>query len=136
VLCGDDDVQTHERSGTNPGRAKATAAAAARAVHGLAVFPEGLPSGGSDFNDLHAHIGGAAGLAEVRRIVQAAIEAHQAGQRAAQSANGGKGRHTHRPAPEAASGAADDQACAFDPFTVDDAGVWHHGTDQDGGGWA
>jgi putative DNA primase/helicase len=125
VLCGDDDVQTHTRNGTNPGRVKA--AAAAQAVHGLAVFPEGLPEGGSDFNDLHAHIGGAAGLAEVRRIVQAAIEAHQAGQ---QGANGGRDRHSHRPEP--ARGAADDQARAFDPFTVDDAGVWHMGIDQDG----
>ncbi len=129
VLCGDDDVQTHARSGTNPGRAKATAAA--RAVQGLAVFPEGLPEGGSDFNDLHAHIGGAAGLAELGRIVRAAIEAHQAGQRAAQAANDGGGRHTHRPAPQAAHGAADD-ARAFDPFTVDDSGVWHMGIDQDG----
>lgn len=129
VLCGDDDVQTHARSGTNPGRAKATAAA--RAAQGLAVFPEGLPEGGSDFNDLHQHIGGAAGLAEVRRIVQAAIEAHQAGQRAAQAANGSKGRQTPKAAPLAASMAADD-ARAFDPFTVDDSGVWHTGIDQDG----
>ena len=130
VLCGDDDVQTHERSGTNPGRAKATAAA--RTVQGLAVFPEGLPEGGSDFNDLHQHIGGAAGLAEVGRIVRAAIEAHQAGQQAAQGASGGRGRRAHRHAPEAASGAADDQTRAFDPFTVDDVGVWHHGIYQDG----
>ena len=129
VLCGDDDVQTHARSGTNPGRAKATAAA--RAVQGLAVFPEGLPEGGSDFNDLHQHIGGAAGLAEVRRIVQAAIDAHQAAQRAAQAANGGKGRQTPKATPPAASMAADD-ARAFDPFTVDDSGVWHVGIDQDG----
>ncbi len=129
VLCGDDDVQTHARSGTNPGRAKATAAA--RAVQGLAVFPEGLPEGGSDFNDLHQHIGGAAGLAEVRRIVQAAIEAHQAAQRAAQAANGIKGRQAPKAAPPTASMAADD-ARAFDPFTVDDSGVWHVGIDQDG----
>jgi putative DNA primase/helicase len=130
VLCGDDDAQTHARSGTNPGRAKATAAA--RAVQGVAVFPEGLPEGGSDFNDLHQHIGGAAGLTEVRRIVQAAIDAHQAGQMAAQSANERKARQSPRPAFKAASGAADDPAHAFDPFTVDDAGVWHMGIDQDG----
>ncbi len=51
VLCGDDDADTHARTGHNPGRDKATAAA--RAVAGLAVFPDGLPAGGSDFNDLH-----------------------------------------------------------------------------------
>ncbi len=37
VLCGDDDVQTFARTGNNPGRDKATAAA--RSVQGLAVFP-------------------------------------------------------------------------------------------------
>jgi putative DNA primase/helicase len=60
VLCGDDDADTHARTGHNPGRDKATAAA--RAVQGLAVFPEGLPAGASDFNDMHA----AAGLDAVR----------------------------------------------------------------------
>ena len=130
VLCGDDDVQTHARSGTNPGRAKATAAA--RAVQGLTVFPEGLPEGGSDFNDLHAHIGGAAGLAEVGRIVRAAMEAHRAGHLAAQAANEREARPSTRTARQSASGAADDPGRAFDPFTVDDAGVWHMGIDHDG----
>lgn len=49
--CGDDDRATEARTGTNTGRVKAEAAA--RAVRGLAVFPEGLPDGGSDFNDMH-----------------------------------------------------------------------------------
>ena len=48
------------RTGNNPGRDKATAAA--RSVRGLAVFPEPLPEGASDFNDLHQ----AAGLDAVR----------------------------------------------------------------------
>ncbi|MDZ7862102.1 hypothetical protein [Acidovorax sp.] len=39
VLCGDDDRTTEARTGTNPGREKA--GAAARAVRGLAVFPRG-----------------------------------------------------------------------------------------------
>ena len=76
VLCGDDDLQTFATKGHNPGRDKATAAA--RAVSGLAVFPQGLPDGGSDFNDLHQCIGGAAGLEAVRKIVDEAIEAHRA----------------------------------------------------------
>ena len=74
VLCGDDDVQTFSRTGSNPGRDKATAAA--RSVRGLAVFPAPLSDDGSDFNDLHQ----ADGLEAVRRIVNTAIETHQASQ--------------------------------------------------------
>jgi putative DNA primase/helicase len=120
VLCGDDDAQTLARTGNNPGRDKATAAALA--VHGLAVFPEGLPGGGSDFNDLHQHIGGAAGLAAVRSIVQAAIDAHQVHQ-----------VHQVQPAPASretpATAAAVD---ALDVFDVQDSGVWFVGIEQDG----
>ncbi len=134
VLAGDDDVHTYATKGHNPGRDKATAAA--RAVHGPAVFPEGLPDDASDFNDLHVHIGGDAGLGEVRRIVEAAIDAHHASQtapQAAQVAKAGKGRTK---APRAASGANSDTDHdtdrAFDVFEVSDNGVWHNGIDQDG----
>ncbi len=134
VLAGDDDVQTLATKGHNPGRDKATAAA--RAVGGIAVFPEGLPEGGSDFNDLHHHIGGDAGLVVVRRIVEAAIDAHHAHQTDAQAAQiekAGKGRTK---APRAASGADgdtdQDTGRAFDVFEASDNGVWHNGIDQDG----
>jgi putative DNA primase/helicase len=130
VLCGDDDVQTHERTGNNPGRDKATAAA--RSVRGLAVFPDGLPDGGSDFNDLHQYIGGAAGLDAVRRIVEAAIAAHQAQPADAQAAQSTKAGQRTRAARNEASGAAGDAGRAFDPFTANDEGVWHEGIDQDG----
>jgi putative DNA primase/helicase len=113
VLCGDDDTATQARTGTNAGRVKATAAA--RAVRGLAVFPEGLPDGGSDFNDLHQHLGGAAGLEAVRSIVQAAIDA-----RHAQDAK------ARRP------GAQAGEAAALDVFDVQDSGVWFVGVEQDG----
>lgn len=79
-------------------------------MRGLVPFPEGPPEGGSNFNDLHQ----AASLDAV--------------QRDAQAANGGrtgKGGHGHVEAP---SGAAGDDG----PFTVNDAGVWHQGVDQDG----
>lgn len=102
VLCGDDDAGTQRANGSNPGKDKAMAAA--KAVHGLAVFPEGLPEGGSDFNDLHQHLGGAAGLAAVGNIVQGAVHQHQATQRAAQAAKApktGKGTSDHG---EAATG--------------------------------
>ena len=98
VLCGDDDRATEARTGTNTGRVKAEAAA--RAVRGLAVFPEGLPDGGSDFNDMHQ----AQGLQAVGACVETAIAAHQAEPternrkppQAPQSSKGGTGgaRHT------------------------------------------
>ncbi len=75
ALCGDDDRATQAKTGNNPGRDKATAAAGA--VQGLAVFPVDLPESGSDFNDMHqAH-----GLAAMRTSVVAApldgsVQAH------------------------------------------------------------
>lgn len=131
VLCGDDDLQTLADKGFNPGRDKATAAA--RAVRGLAVFPAGLPEGGSDFNDAHQ----AAGLEAVRRIVEAAIEAHQAAQTAAQAAQTGTAGKDSQKGKRKPSGAGKgpgnaDSDRAYEPFTVDDSGVWFTGADQDG----
>jgi putative DNA primase/helicase len=147
VICGDDDADTHARTGHNPGRDKAMAAA--RAVQGLAVFPEGLPAGASDFNDLHQ----AAGLEAVRCIVEGAIDAHQAAQataettaqtaaQATQATKQGNRPQTKRNkasgpddahAGHDASGASDDDGGrAYQPFAVDDSGVWFTGADQDG----
>ena len=67
VIAGDDDRATEARTGSNPGRLKAEAAA--RAVHGLAVFPAPLPENGSDFNDLHQ----GEGLDAVRACIEGAI---------------------------------------------------------------
>jgi putative DNA primase/helicase len=138
VLCGDDDAQTLAKSGHNPGRDKATAAAGA--VHGLAVFPEALPDGGSDFNDMHQ----AAGLEAVRLLVDWAIDAFSEAQTAAQAAahaaqneNAGKGSQNKRRKPNgsnsrtADSGDSDGGRTA-DRFTVDDSGVWFNGVDQHG----
>ena len=80
VICGDDDAQNLTRTGNNPGRDNATAAA--RSVRGLAVFPAPLTDGGSDFNDLYK----VAGLEAVRCIVEAAIDAHQASPTSAHAA--------------------------------------------------
>ncbi len=129
VLCGDDDAQTLGQSGHNPGRDKATAAA--RAVRGLAVFPNGLPAGGSDFNDLHQ----AAGLDAVRTIVQAAIDAHQADQnnaQAAQTAKTSKRSQSAQLDPGSVNAEAGDGARPFDAFTLNDDGVWHQAIDKDG----
>lgn len=102
AVCGDDDQDTEKQTGTNPGRVKA--AAAARAVHGLALFPKGLPAGGSDFNDLAAHVnaeqGDGAGFEAVRRIVAGVVDAHIAAQTAPQQAKAAKARGKARPSPK------------------------------------
>lgn len=137
VLCGDDDAATEARTGTNTGRVKAEAAA--RTVRGLAVFPEGLPDGGSDFNDMHQ----AQGLQAVGACIDAAIEAHQAEQLnvgaahiyKATSDKGGKASTRTPREPNGANGGhgePPDDGRAFDPFTVNDSGVWHAGVDKDG----
>lgn len=147
VLCGDDDHATEAQGGTNPGRQKAMAAA--QAVRGLAVFPEGLPPGGSDFNDLAAHVnaeqGNGAGLEAVRRIVAAAIDAHAAAQASAQTAKASKargqaGQRQQNGASGPPSGAPGDgggdakrePGSEWDRFTVSDAGVFYQGVDRDG----
>ena len=127
LLCGDDDVQTFARTGRNPGRDKATAAA--RAVRGLAVFPDSLPDGGSDFNDMHQ----AGGLDAVRAIVQTAIDAHRATKSRAQAApatTAGNGGQNAPQAPGGAAGGAD--GGVFDVYAVEDSGVWFTGIEQDG----
>jgi putative DNA primase/helicase len=116
VLCGDDDVQTFARTGNNPGREKATAAA--RAVRGLAVFPAPLPDNASDFNDLHQ----ASGLEAVRAVVQGAIDAHQASQNASHAMQ----------TEQAGIGASPTKRSDYDRFAVNDDGVWHEAIDQDG----
>lgn len=138
VLCGDDDKATEASTGHNPGREKATAAA--RAVRGLAIFPEGLPPGGSDFNDLHAHHGGAAGLEAVRGIVQTAIDAH--GQGPTEPPNGAPDAPQGQPkgeaskAPRGGAGGPQDggdkAAPDWDRFDVTEGGVFYRGVDRDG----
>ena len=66
-----------------------------------AVFPDGLPEGGSDFNDLAAH----AGLEAVRLIVQRAIDA-----------NTSEADHTAR---------APGNESRPPGFSVDESGLWY-----------
>lgn len=82
VICADDDHGTEAAKGHNPGREGAEAAM--RAVitptgWAMVVMPQGLPEGGTDFNDLHVH----AGLAAVRDQVEPMIEVALLGLRAA-----------------------------------------------------
>lgn len=150
LVCGDDDKGTEERKGRNPGRlAAAKAAEAGRTDAGPVgvVFPEGLPAGGKDFNDLHA----AAGLQVVRQQIEEAIAApaqpapaparqrrksahggpDDAGEGArvqlAQSAAAGGPPAARAAAGVAAAGGADRLG-----FVVDESGVWHAKRDKDG----
>ncbi|MBY0463475.1 MAG: DUF927 domain-containing protein, partial [Burkholderiales bacterium] len=125
VVCSDDDADTEARTGTNPGRQKATAAA--KAVKGLALLPEGLPDGGTDFNDLHIYVGGEAGLAAVRAIVEAGLQAYQATQAARMPKAG-----THPAATSASSGNPPEVEPEWDRFHVSDNGVFYKGVDKDG----
>lgn len=133
VICGDDDTDTHAKTGNNPGRDKATAAA--RAVAGLAVFPEPLPAGASDFNDLHQ----AAGLDAVRACIGAAIDSHQAAKTAAQSTQTAKQGHRTNAKQSKASGPPAGQLDhapgdgTFDRFHVNDDGLWFTPPGDDGG---
>ncbi|CAG9932429.1 Toprim domain-containing protein [Candidatus Nitrotoga arctica] len=127
VICGDDDAQNLSRTGNNPGRDKASAAA--RSVQGLSVFPSPLSDGGSDFNDLHQ----GAGLEAVCCIVEAAIDVHQASQtvaHAAQLDTESGASQNKRSKPSGADDAGGDRA--HDPFTVSASGVGFTGADQDG----
>lgn len=90
LVCGDDDRATEARTGKNPGREKAATAARAantEAAPAGVVFPEGLPDGGTDFNDLAAH----AGLDAVRVLIEraAVAPAIPKPQRGAASGDGG-----------------------------------------------
>ncbi|WP_343589680.1 DUF927 domain-containing protein [Paracidovorax wautersii] len=130
VLCGDDDLATAQRTGTNTGRVKAEAAALA--VGGVALFPVGLEAGASDFNDMHQ----AQGLDAVRQAVEGAIEA------ARQAAAPAGASEAGQPRPRAGKGRGEgsagvvaapaEDAAPCDPFTVDDAGVYFHGRDKEG----
>lgn len=116
LMCGDDDVQTSARMGRNPGREKATAAAAA--VGGLAVFPPVASGAGEnvDFNDHHL----SAGLEAVRMVVAGALQAESGAMPLAPKKN--------RQRPTVAA----DDARTREPFTVSDSGVWFSGVDREG----
>jgi putative DNA primase/helicase len=74
LVCGDDDSATEAKGKGNPGRK--AAAAAARVANtstgpAFVCFPDTLPEGGSDFNDMAT----AFGLEAVAALVHAAVQA-------------------------------------------------------------
>ncbi|TXJ04641.1 MAG: DUF927 domain-containing protein [Alicycliphilus sp.] len=126
VLAGDDDRATEARTGRNPGREKAQAAA--QAVGGVAVFPTGALANGEpqnfDFNDQHQ----AQGLQAVAQAVQAAIDAQQAQAPAAPP----KPRQRPARGPAGADEAPDAGAGVHDAFSVTDEGVFFSGFGRNG----
>ncbi len=69
IICGDDDRETEERTGINPG--KKAAEAAARATGAEVAFPVSKTGQGTDFNDLHV----SEGLEAVRSCLEGATVA-------------------------------------------------------------
>ncbi len=141
LVCGDDDRATHERTGKNPGRDKATEAA--RLARGLAVFPafEGADAaGGSDFNDMH----GRAGLSAVRDVIEAAIagaDAEQAPQGPARGRSTQGATDTGKAPPagrqRAARASGEDEPASGagrDRFRVDEDGIWYSPPGDEAGG--
>jgi len=131
ALCADDDRATEARTGTNPGRLKATEAARLAGKAGaLVILPAGLPadgSAGSDFNDLHA----LAGLDAVRQVVETALQAAEASAPVQTPAPAGKAPPRGRQRGGAGGGGGpggDDgeggNGGPRDRFRLDDAGLW------------
>lgn len=133
LICGDDDAETRARTGKNPGRAGAEAAARkVRRLGGIAaaVFPEGLPVGETDFNDLAVHGGAEA----VRTIINRACDellaeaARQATPPPLGAINGVEaGGGIGAPTIEASGEGSEDEdgPPVWDGFEVDDESLWH-----------
>jgi putative DNA primase/helicase len=119
VIAGDDDHETQASSGRNAGREASDKAA--KAVNGLAVFPAGLQSGESDWNDLHARLG----LDAVREQLTQTLEAH--------SQKGDKLPPLSDDAQASDAAIKADKAPYEDKrFSVSESGVWFTGLDADG----
>ena len=126
VLCADNDAATEARTGTNPGLQKAMDAAGA--VAGVVACPPRQEGQNVDFNDLHQ----AQGVEAVATIVQGAIAQHASQVQAQASEQPPKAAATGQRPRKQRQAAPDDEAPTFDPFTVDDGGVWFQGVDKDG----
>ncbi|MDZ7641637.1 MAG: DUF927 domain-containing protein [Desulfurivibrio sp.] len=119
IFCADDDYQTAENTGDNPGITAATEAA--RAVGGLVAVPDfggGRPEKATDFNDLHQF----ANLEAVENCIAAATSPTPASDSPADD----PGKKTYGKA----------AATSFDygagRFFVNSAGVWYVASDKDG----
>jgi putative DNA primase/helicase len=129
MICGDDDRETEARTGRNSGREKAQAAA--DKVRGAVVWPEGLPEGSSDFNDMARSVG----LDAVRERIETAIAAAL---QARQSVAGAKRKPPQTVKPDALSAGADSNGNGntdtawIDRFSLNNEGVWYNEHDNEG----
>lgn len=118
VLAADNDRETEARTGKNPGRLAAEAAA--RLVGGGVALPDAPEGVNQDFNDLHQ----SAGPQAVRACVEAAIARLQAPPPAADTAEAAEAD-----APPQRPSAAGPE---HDRFTLNDRGVWFVEMDNEG----
>jgi putative DNA primase/helicase len=130
ALCADDDRETEAKTGRNPGRDKAHAAAKTIRKRVAVILPAGLPEGASDFNDM----ANAAGLEAVREHVEAALAAAM---QARQQGAGEAARGEHAQESEAAPAGRDSSGSGpgagwLDRFEVNAEGVWFREHDSEG----
>jgi putative DNA primase/helicase len=144
LICGDDDKDTETRTGKNPGRV--AAAAAAGACGGTTCFPVGLPAGKTDFNDLFAALGVDAVRSQLNEAISLSLAAAPAARtRSAPEASSGTtgaksngatkdvpASHTQRATDRrnSSGGTGAKKSGVF--FNPNEEGVWFHGVDQRG----
>jgi putative DNA primase/helicase len=131
VVIADNDHGTEAATGRNRGREAADKVA--RAVRGVAVWPElaELPEGGSDWNDAARHVGADRVRDRIEAAIQAAMPKAQPMTTAKPSAKAPAGRTTRErtaghsdapPAPRRALAGRDARAGTDHPGTVADVG--------------
>jgi len=139
LVCADDDRATEVETGKNPGLVAAKDAA--RRARAQMVKPEGLPDGGSDFNDLAC----TSGAELVREQLDAAMckpsvnDPASTGEVATRLAAATKGDDRESIGGECAAPAIKAPKAAKTPrqegrpwFDVDEKGVWYHGFSNQG----
>jgi len=131
LLCADDDSETEKRTGKNPG--VVAARDAAKAVRSVWCKPEGLPAGGTDFNDLAC----ASGIDAVREQISAVISGAEAAGSSAdaerQKTKAADKGDSKKPPKKAGNGSGGNDNSGNRPFFhVDERGVWYHGFSQHG----
>jgi putative DNA primase/helicase len=133
LMCADNDTTTEAAKGRNPGREAADKAA--RETGGAATWPDALPDGGSDFNDMHTF----AGLDAVRQRIESAITDAIEGEQPAHAAPDRPGKATKRGSKgqskgDSASGPPEPDSGPRDRFRVDEGGVWFDPPSDEGNG--